>query len=135
MPASISDLRAGLADAISALAGVRVYETIPDAPIAPAAIVELRGINYDSTFARGSDEYRFAVTLVSGRADDRTAQTRLEGWAQGHGLGSFKTAVEADPTLGGICGAVRVEAATGLVSLEVNNTPHLAIEFAITLYA
>jgi len=135
MPTSISDLRTGLATAIGALAGVRVYEQIPDAPVAPAAIVELRGIDYDSTFSRGADEYRFSVTLISGRADDRTAQTRLEGWAQGHGSGSFKTAVEADPTLGGICGAVRVETASGLQSLEVNNTPHLAIEFSITLYA
>jgi len=135
MPASISELRSGLSAAIGTLAGVRTYDNIPDAPVAPAAIIELRSIDYDSTFARGADEYRFAVVLISGRADDRTAQARLEGWAQGHGFGSFKTAVEDDPTLGGTCSALRVESASGLQSIEVNNSPHLAIEFSILLYA
>lgn len=135
MPASIADLRTGLADAIRTLGNVRVFDQIPDAPVAPAAITELRGVEYDSTFARGADDYTFTVSLISGRADDRTAQLRLEAWMAGHGDGSFKTAVESDPTLGGICGAVRVESVTGLQSIEVNGIPHLAVEFTVTLIA
>lgn len=135
MPATIADLRAGLATAIAALSGVRVYQQIPDAPVAPAAIIELRGIEYDSTFARGADDYTFTVVLISGRADDRTAQLRLEGWMAGHGATSFKATVETDPTLGGICGATRVESVSGLQSVDVNGVPHLTVEFSISLIA
>lgn len=136
MPATVSDLRTGLADAMATLLGVRIYENLPDAPVPPAAIIELQGVTYDSTFARGADEYRFSVVFLSGRSDDRTAQARVEGWIAGHGTGSVKTAIEADPTLGGICGACRVTEATGLQSLDrPDGTSFLAAEFTITLYA
>lgn len=135
MTATIADLRTGLADAISSLSGLRVYEQIPDAPVWPASVIELRGIEYDSTFSRGADDYTFSVTLISGRATDRGAQTRLEAWMAGHGSDSFKTAVETDPTLGGICGAVRVESVSGLQSIDVNQVPCLAVEFTVTLIA
>ena len=135
MSATVSQLRTGLSTAMSTLLGVRTYDTIPDAPVAPAAIIELRAIGYDSTFARGSDDYTFNVLFISGRADDRTAQSRLEGWLAGHGTGSVKQAVETDETLGGICSAVRVIQATGFQSVDVQGVPHLAVEFTITLLA
>jgi hypothetical protein len=121
---------------MSSLLGVRVYENLPDAPIPPAVIIELQSVNYDSTFARGSDEYRFSAVFISGRSDDRTAQARIEAWIAGHGTGSVKTAIETDPTLGGICGACRVTEATGLQALDrPDGTSFLGTEFTITLYA
>lgn len=136
MPATVSDLRQGLADAMSTLLRVRVYEQIPDTPNPPAAVIQLAGVTYDSTFARGSDEYQFTIVMLSGRADDRTAQTRVEGWIAGHGDGSVKTAIEDDPTLGGICGASRVTEATGLQTYERSDgTSLLGVEFTVTLYA
>lgn len=136
MPATIADLRAGLAEAMSSLLRVRVYEQIPDQPQPPAAVIQLAGVTYDSTFARGSDDYTFTLLLISGRADDRTAQTRVEAWIAGHGDGSVKTAIEADPTLGGICGACRLTEATGLQTYDrADGTQLLGVEFTVTLYA
>lgn len=136
MPATVSELRTGLSDAMSTLLGVRVYDNLPDAPVPPAAIVELQGVTYDSTFARGADEYRFGVVFISGRADDRTAQARIEAWIAGHGTGSVKTAIESDPTLGGICGACRVTESTGLQALDrPDGTSFLGVEFTVTLFA
>lgn len=136
MSATISDLRTGLADAMSTLLGVRIYDNLPDAPVPPAAIIELQGVTYDSTFARGSDEYRFGIVFISGRADDRSAQARIEAWIAGHGTGSVKAAIESDPTLGGICGACRVTESSGLQALDrPDGTSFLGVEFTITLFA
>lgn len=136
MPAAIADIRSGLSDAMSTLAGVRVYLQIPDTPNPPCAVIELQRVLYDTTFARGADEFEFSVLLIVARADDRTAQTRVEGYIAGTGLGSVKTAIEADPTLGGKCMSVRVTEASGLQSLErPDGTKFLAVEFSVTIYA
>ena len=90
MPAAIATLRTGVADALGALSGVRVYETIPDTPNPPCAVIELQRVLFDSTFARGADEFEFNVLMIVARADDRTAQSRVEAFIAGSGTGSVK---------------------------------------------
>lgn len=136
MPAAILDLRKGIAEALSVLTGLRCYEQIPDTPNPPCAVIELQRVLYDSTFARGADEFEFNVLLIVARADDRTAQTRVEGYIAGAGTGSVKTALEADPTLGGRCMTVRVTEASGLQSLErPDGSKFLGTEFSLTIFA
>lgn len=136
MPAAISDLRTGIAGALNSLLGIRVYSDIPDTPVTPCAIAELKRVSYDTTMARGADEYQFAVQVLSGRADDRTAQARIESYVAGSGTGSLKAALEADPTLDGACMTLRVLEAGGLQSYERSDGMSLlGVEFQIVIYA
>lgn len=136
MPATISELRTGIGDALATLAGLRSYEQIPDTPVTPCAIIELRRVNYDTTMARGADEYQFTVTILSGRADDRTAQTRVEAAVAGSGTQSVKAAIEQDPTLGGTCMTARVLEAGGLQSYDRSDGLQLlGVEFQVSIYA
>lgn len=136
MPATISELRTGIGDALSTLAGLRSYEQIPDTPVTPCAIIELRRVNYDTTMARGADEYQFTITVLSGRADDRTAQTRVEAAVAGSGNASIKAAIESDPTLGGACMTARVLEAGGLQSYDRSDGLQLlGVEFQISIFA
>lgn len=136
MPATISDLRTGLADALSTLLNLRVYQDIPDTPVTPCAVIELRRVSYDTVMARGADEYQFTVTILSGRADDRTAQARVEACVAGSGTQSVKAALEVDPTLGGSCMTTRVIEAGGIQSYDrTDGLQLLGVEFQVSIYA
>lgn len=136
MPATVSSLRAGLATALGTIANLRVYELVPDNPQHPSAIIRIDRVEFDSTMARGSDEFAFVITVVVGRADDRAAQMKLETYVAGSGSQSIKTAIESDPTLGGIAMACRVQAAQNIGSLErPDGTSLLAVDFVVSVYA
>ena len=136
MPAAISDIRIGISDALSTLLGIRVYNDLPDTPVVPCAITELQRVNYDTTMARGADEYQFSIQVLSGRADDRTAQARIESYIAGSGNGSLKTAMESDPTLGNRCMTVRVVEAGGLQTYDRSDGMSLlGVEFQVLIYA
>jgi hypothetical protein len=136
MPATVSSLRTGLATALGTIANLRVYELVPDNPQHPSAIIRIDRVEFDSTMARGSDEFAFVITVVVGRADDRAAQMKLETYVAGSGSQSIKTAIESDPTLGGIAMACRVQAAQNIGSLErPDGTSLLAVDFVVSVYA
>ena len=136
MPATVSSLRAGLATALGTIANLRVYELVPDNPQHPSAIIRIDRVEFDSTMARGSDEFAFVITVVVGRADDRAAQMKLETYVAGSGSQSIKTAIESDPTLGGIAMACRVQTAQNIGSLErPDGTSLLAVDFVVSVYA
>jgi hypothetical protein len=136
VPAALSTLRTGLANALATIANLRVYELVPDNPQHPSATVRVDRVSFDSTMARGSDEFEFIVTVVVGRADDRTAQTKLETYIAGTGSQSVKAALESDPTLGGVAMACRVQAAQNIGTLErPDGTSLLAVDFIISVYA
>ena len=136
MPSSISDLRQGLADALRTIPSLRVYELLPDNPAPPGVAIALERVLYDSVFARGADEFQFSLQLFVARADDRTAQVRLEEYLAGSGPYSIKTAVEADPTLGGVAQTVRVSAASNLGTQDrADGTSLLLVDFSVTIHA
>lgn len=136
MPATLSALRSGLATRLQTLTGIRVYELIPDTPYTPCTVISLDRIGYDSTMARGSDMFEFTVTVVVGRADDRSAQAKLETYLAGTGAQSLKTAVEADPTLGGVALNTRVSEARSIRTVERSDgLTFLECDFSVTVYA
>lgn len=136
MPATIAALRSGINDALSTVYTMRHYEELPNSPVTPCSLTSLVQIQFDSTFCRGADDYEFLVVVLVGRANDRNAQVQVEAALAGTGTGSIKTALEADPTLGGICGAVRVPTASGIRTYErPDGTALLGAEFTVFLSA
>ena len=136
MPAAISSLRAGLAANLATIAGLRVYTVLTDNPQFPAALISLDRVEFDSTMARGCDSIEFTVTLVVARADDRSAQNKLETYLAGTGATSVKTAVESDVTLGGSAFDARVTAAEQIGTVNSpDGSTYLFVDFSVTVTA
>jgi len=131
--ASVVDLRAGLAAALGTVSGLRSSATVPDNPRPPIAVVAPERIEYDLNANRGADRYYFTVTVLVGRADDRTAQNRLDGFIVGPQ--SVKRSIETDRTLGGKADTCRVTEMRNYNSLAVGEVVYLAAQFVVEVIA
>lgn len=106
--ASLTSLRRGLKSALNTIDGLNVYETVPNSPQMPAAVLELVGTEHDQTLGSNSTHdlaiYRFeAVLAVSMAGGIPNAQTQMDTYVVGTGSKSIRAALAADRTLGGAC--------------------------------
>lgn len=131
---SIAEIRAGLAENIATIPGLRVSETIPDNPSPPIAVIALNNISYDLDFNRGMTLYNFTVTLIVGRVAERDAQRKLDAYA-GNGERSIKTAVQSDRQLGGSAFDCRLSEMSTIGALNLGEQTYLAADFAVQVYA
>ena len=103
-----SQVRDGLKTRLQTISGLRVFDTIPENPQPPAAIVGQLDMNFDIDNARGLDLATVEVYLLVQRMDVRSGQDKLDAYLAGTGAGSVKAAIEGDKTLGGACSTLRV---------------------------
>ncbi len=133
--ASITDLRAGIAANLATISGLRAAAEIPDQPNPPVAVVQLADVDYDQTFNRGMTLYNFDVTVLVGRASERSAQRALDAYCSSTGTSSIKLAIESNRTLSGIAYDTRVSQLRSVGSTTVQDTTYLAAEFTVQCYA
>lgn len=133
--ADIYNIRAGIATNLGTISGLRSSPEIPDSPNPPIAIINLDTIEYDEAFNGGLTRYNFVVTLVVGRAAERTMQRKLDAYCQPTGSQSVKVAIESDRTLGGEVYDLRVERSNVVGSITINDQIYLAAEFTVTVFA
>jgi len=131
--ASVTELREGLAQAMSAISGLRTSATVPDAPRPPIAVVIPDRIEYDLNANRGADRFFFTVTLLASRADERTAQINLDKYLVGPQ--SIKTAIETDRTLGGRADTCRVTSMQNYAAVPVGEVTYLSAQFIVEVVA
>jgi len=131
--ASVVTLRTALATAVATVPGLRSSATVPDNPRPPIAVVIPERVEYDLNAKRGADRFYFTVTVLVGRADDRTAQNKLDGYIVG--TNSVKAAIEADRTLGGAADTCRVTGMGNYASLNVGDVLYLAASFTVEVIA
>lgn len=110
--------------------GLRVFDTIPDNIIPPAAIVGQLSMTWDLVMARGADTANLDVMVITGRMSDRAAQDWLDQLLVGTGTKSIKTKIESDQTLGGSVSSIRVTTAEPL-NINVSGVEMLAYRFAV----
>lgn len=130
---SIAAIRAGLGANLSTIRGLRVAETIPDQVNPPVAVVSLTTVDYDGALSGGLTTYNFTLTVIVGRMSERTAQRTLDAYIT-PGVGSIKTAVQSDRTLGGSAFDCRVESLTSYGSVTIGEVTYIAADFAVTVY-
>jgi len=106
---TIYAMRQGLATNIATISGLRASAEIPDNPSPPIAIINLDTIDYNLAFNQGLTQYNFVVTVIVGRAAERTMQRKLDAYSEISGSQSVKLAIESDRTLGGEVQDLRVE--------------------------
>ena len=133
--ALISSLRTGLATNLATISGLRTSSTMPDNPNPPIAIVIPSTISFDDTFQRGMQTYTFNVLIVVGRADERTAQNKLDAYCASTGASSIKLAIESDKTLGGSAFDVRVSEMRNYGQIVIGEVTYLSAEFTVLCYA
>lgn len=131
----IGDIRDGIATNLATISGLRTSAELIDNPSPPVALVNLDSIEYDQAYQRGLNLLTFTVTLIVGRAAERTAQRKLDDYMQLTGSQSVKVAVESDRTLSGACQDLRVTTAGSVGSIQINDQTYLAAEFTVTVYA
>ncbi len=132
---SIGTIRTALATNLATISGLRVASNIPDNPMPPQAIVMLENVDYDNAFKNGLVTYQFRVSVMVARADERTAQDKLNAYAS-TGVGGIKRAIESDKTLGGAAFDVRVSTMTNIGTISLGgDVAMLSADFIVTVYS
>ena len=131
---SNSQIRTALATNLATISGLRTAAEVPDLPNPPVAIVALNSVTYDRAYAQGMTSYTFVITVIVGRAAEREAQRKLDGYIS-TGASSVKNAVESDKTLGGYAYDCRVVSMDSVGSLTISDTTYLAADFTVTVIA
>ena len=133
--ATMSQIRAGLADRMATIDRLRVRDYMPDSVTPPMAVVSPSQVNYDLNAQSGLTNYSFTVSLLVVRADARSAQLEVDKYIAPTGEYSVKAAIEGDRTLGGIVNTCRVTAVNNYTSQDVNDTLYLALDFEVEVWA
>ena len=133
--ALITDLRNGIATNLATIAGLRTGATIPDNVNPPFAIIAPNGVEYHQSFKNGLSRYSFTVTLVVGRASERSAQNALDAYCSPTGSSSIRVAVESDKTLSGKAFDCVVTAMRNYGSISLGDNTYLAAEFDLVVQA
>lgn len=131
---SITQIRTALATNLATITGLRTAAEIPDLPNPPMAVVSLNSVTYDGAFNKGLTTYNFGVTVIVGRAAEREAQRKLDGYIS-TGANSIKNAIESNQTLGGYAYDCRVVSMDSVGSLTISDTTYLAADFTVTVIA
>jgi hypothetical protein len=132
---SITDIRDGIATNLATISGLRTASEVPDNPSPPIAIVQFQSVDYDGAFQQGVSTYSFLVSVLVGRAAERTVQRKLNAYAS-TGAGGIKNAIESDKSLGGAAYDVRVEAMTNISAVSLGgDIAYLSADFVVTVLA
>lgn len=133
--ASVTALRRGLKNRLATIDGLRAYATVPGQVMTPAAVVDVDGIRYDSTMARGADDFIFVVRLLVSTADDATGQDALDAYLAGSGAASMKAAIEGDTSLGGVAHFARVDSVRAYGQVEYGAITYVGAEVLVEVTA
>ncbi len=136
MPATPSQVKDGLKVQIETIPGLRAFDYQPDQVNPPFALPTLNEIRYHQTgMGSGGVVMDFTITIVVGRASERTAQDELDQYTAFSGTKSIRAALEADRTLGGVADDLIVNSSGNFTNLDANDTVYLTMDFNVTVYA
>ncbi len=135
MSSSVSEIKTALATALSTITGLRTYDRQPDQLNPPFAWPTLETIEYHGAMRAGLVTQTYKVSVVVGRAAERSAERALDQYLS-YDQGGVRYAIEADTSLGGKARTCIVDSATAIQTIEGNdNTVYLAVEFRVIVYA
>jgi hypothetical protein len=112
-------VRERLAEAAKSVPDLRAFAYLPEAIDPPTFVAGEVTIDYDQVEEGGWDQLEVICHLYTSTSLDRAGQKLLDGYLARTGSRSIKTALQADPTLGGICTTLRLTQATGYGKYEI----------------
>lgn len=132
---TVTQIKEGLQTRLATISGLRAYAQQPDNVNAPFAWPMLESITYNGAMGGGLIIHTFTVSVVVGRAAERSAQNALDGYLSYAGVSSVRAAIEADRTLGGVVQNLIVETASNISTLDANDATYLMVDFRVVVYA
>jgi len=133
--ATVTQIKQGIATALATIPGLRSYAVQPDNLNPPFAWPMLDTVTYNGAMRGGLITHIYTVTVVVGRAAERTAQNALDGYVSYDSATSIRAALEADRSLGGVVQNLLVESANNISTTEGNDTTYLMVDFRVVVYA
>jgi hypothetical protein len=116
----IGDIRSALETRLAAVSGIRVSDELPGAldvtGNATGAVVSYAGTTYNDSYS-GTALRRFTVTLLVGRAPDRKAVDKVNGFCERTGATSVPDAIEG--AIANVASDVRVVSDSGMTGISV----------------
>jgi hypothetical protein len=134
----VGDLRAGLRLNLkeNLSSGIQVSRYFLPNPTPPVVHLWPTGeINFHGAFAKGLVTYTFTVQVVVDWTEDGASQLMIDKFLDPSGADSVVTALESDPTLGGVSESVMVTTASGYAaSLSQDNIPRLTVDWTVEVF-
>ncbi len=135
MSATPTQIRQGLAAALTAIPGVQTSAYALANPTPPAAHVLRGDVQYDQAMNGGTHLWTMRVQAFVGLASDQGAQQLLDEFLSADGDNSVKQALEGDVTLGGIVQSLHVTNASGeQVYVRDQGGPVLGSEWTVQVW-
>lgn len=91
---TVTEVRNGLADAINTGMALRTSPLVLDSMVPPIAVVARAPFDPRYVFTQSKAAYPFYVRLYAGRADERSAQEKLDEWTDLTGDDSVIAAIQ-----------------------------------------
>lgn len=136
MSATVTELKNGIKTRLETITNLRAYAQQPDQvnpSVGGIAWPTLESITYHGAMRAGLVTHVFTVSVIVGRAAERTAQALMDTYlSYDNGI---RAAIEADTTLGGYAKTLIVEEASNITTVDANDTTYLTVDFRVVVYA
>ena len=136
MTATVTELKEGIKTRLSTITNLRAYAVQPDQvnpSIGGIAWPTLESVTYHGAMGAGLVTHVFTVSVIVGRAAERTAQNLMDTYLSYDS--GIRAAIEGDKTLGGKAQSLIVEEASNISTVDANDTTYLTVDFRIVVYA
>ena len=134
MPATVSQVATGLQARLATITGLRTFSYQPEQENPPFAYPQINRIDYHRAYSGGDVIMDWTIYVVVGRWLDRTAHASLDDYLSYSGSKSVRAAIEADPTLGGVCSTLIVRSGADITSLDANGAQFLVIQMQVEVH-
>lgn len=134
MPATVSQVATGLQTRLATISGLRTFNYQPEQENPPFGYPQLNNIDYHRAYSGGDVVMNWTVYVVVGRWLDRTAHAALDDYLSYSGAKSVRAAIEADPTLGGVCSTLIVRSGADITSLDAGGAQFLVIQMQVEVH-
>ncbi|WP_435111876.1 hypothetical protein [Nocardiopsis synnemataformans] len=98
--ASLTQIRAALADTLNQLEDLVAYKTVPDSPLLPCVIVTPSEADYTVSMGRGTDTWEFDLYVLVSLTEAGIAQDALDEYVASYGDRSIRQHIWLNRTLG-----------------------------------
>jgi hypothetical protein len=119
---------------LATISGLRTFNYQPEQENPPFAYPQINRIDYHRAYGGGDVVMDWTVYVVVGRYLDRTAHAQLDDYLSYSGAKSVRAAIEADPTLGGVCSTLIVRSGADITSLDAGGAQFLVIQMQVEVH-
>lgn len=135
MPATVSQVAAGLKTRLATISGLRTYAYQPEQVNPPIAYPVLNSVSFHRAFAGGNVEMYWSIYVIVGRYTDSRAFNDIDDYLAYSGSKSIRAVLEGDLTLGGVCQTLIVANSFAISPQTQADAEFLTVRVDVTVHA